>query len=114
VKLLRLLRTSLLLLRTGGTWADGDTWTNEDAARLSSFLRTPTGEKLSRRLRNAALALNAQAVQQAEPWRNGQAAGYMLATADLQTLSAEGALRDAQTPEEAATGADGSLEHLAP
>ena len=114
MKLLRLIRTAILLIRTGGTWADGDEWTNEDAARLTSFLRTPTGEKFSRRLRNSALALNAGAVQRAEPWRNGQAAGYMLAATDIQTLSAEGALRDAQTSEEVVTGADGSLDHLAP
>lgn len=114
MKLLRLFRTALVLLRTGGAWADGENWSPEDANRLAAFLRTETGEKLSSRLRNSALALNAQAVQQAEPWRNGQAAGYMLATVDLQTLSAEGALRDAQTSEEAATGAGSSLDHLAP
>lgn len=114
MKLLRLIRTVIVLLRTGGAWADGEAWSRDDAARLAAFLRTETGEKLSRRLRNSALALNAQAVQRAEPWRNGQAAGYMLATADIQTLSAEGALRDAQPSEETAIGADGSLDHLAP
>jgi hypothetical protein len=114
MKLIRLLRTALALLRTGGTWADGEAWSAEDANRLSAFLHTGTGRKLTRRLRNSALALNAQAVQQADGWRNGQAAGYMLATADIQTLSARDALRDAPTTEEAAIGADGSLDHLAP
>ena len=114
MKILRLIRTALLLLQTGGTWADGEEWTNDDAAALATFLRTGTGEKVARRLRNSALALNAQAVQRAEPWRNGQAAGYMLAVADLQTLSAEGALRDAQTSEDDAQGAASTLDHLAP
>jgi hypothetical protein len=114
VKLLRLIRTALLLLQTGGTWADGEEWTNEDAAHLASFLRTDTGEKVARRLRNSALAFNASAVQRSEPWRNGQAAGYMLAVADIQTLSAEGALRDAQTSEDDAQGAATDLAHLAP
>lgn len=114
MKLFRLIRTALFLIRTGGTWADGSEWTNADAAALSSFLRTETGEKLSRRLRNAALALNANAVQRSDPWRNGQAAGYMLAATDIQTLSAEGALRDAQTTEDDDAGAAAELEHLAP
>lgn len=114
MKLFRLIRTALLLLRTGGTWADGEQWTNEDAARLAAFLHGETGAKLARRLRNSALALNAGAVQRAEPWRNGQAAGYMLAVADIQTLSAEGALRDAQASEEDAQGAASILDHLAP
>lgn len=114
MKVLRLLKTAWLLLQTGGTWADGSEWTTEDAARLSFFLRTSTGEKFASRLRNSALALNASAVQRAEPWRNGQAAGYMLAATDIQTLSAQGSPQEAQNTEDAAAGADGSLEHLAP
>lgn len=113
MKLFRLIRTAILLLRTGGTWSDGAEWTHEDAARLAKFLRSETGEKFSHRLRNVVLSKNATAVQTGDALRCGQAFGYMLAVTDIQTLSAEGALRDAQ-PEEDAQGAASGLDHLAP
>ena len=113
-KLFRLLRTALFLIRTGGTWADGTDWTQDDARALASFLHSETGEKLSRRLRNVALSMNANAVQWSDAWRNGHAAGYMLAATDIQTLSADGAPQDSETSEEADAGAAAELAHLAP
>ena len=111
----RFFRTLFLLLSGAGTWVDGAEWTTDDEAALATFLGSETGAKLSARLRNASLSLNAGAVSSGGVRACGRAYGYMLAISDIQTLSARGSLGDAPTSEDAAgdTGG-GGLEHLNP
>jgi hypothetical protein len=56
--------------------------------------------------------MNAQAVQEGNAQGCGRAAGYMLAIADIQTLSASASPQEAQS-EQAGDGS-GLLEHLNP
>ena len=110
----RFFKTVFILLRHGGTWVDGADWTDDDTIALGGFLASETGTKLRARLRNASLSMNSTAVQSSDMHRNGVACGYMLAVADLQSLSVKGAPQDAQTSEDAADTGDSNLEHLNP
>lgn len=110
----RFFKTFFYLLSGAGTWVDGAEWSNDDALALGAFLRTETGAKLSARLRNASLSLNANAVQEGDHKTCGRAYGYMTAIADIQTLSAGGAPEDASNTEDDAEAGGGVLEHLNP
>lgn len=110
----RFFKTLLFLLSGAGTWIDGAEWNDDDKAALSRFLASNTGTKLSARLRNASLSLNAQAVQSGGHRICGRAFGYMLAISDIQTLSATVTPQEDQPSEDnSATGA-AILEHLNP
>lgn len=111
----RFFRTLFFLLSGAGTWIDGAEWTDDDKATLATFLTSETGTKLTARLRNASLSLNANAVASGGVRSCGRAYGYMLAISDIQTLSARGSLGDAPTTEDATGDTGGSgLEHLNP
>ena len=110
--MIRFFRVLFNLLRTYH-WENGSTWSDEDALRLKQTLASDFGIRLVARLRNASIMLNANAVQEGSPWKCGQASGYMLALADISTLSACGELESSQS-EDSSEGELESLAHLSP
>lgn len=110
---LRFIKAIRFALSTNSAWVDGAEWTGADEAALTSFLAGETGRKLTSRLRNSSLSMNAQAVQEGSAQGCGRAAGYMLAIADIQTLSASASPQEAQSENHDLTGIE-ALEHLNP
>jgi hypothetical protein len=113
MNLLRLIRAIRFLLSTNGAWVDGAEWTRNDTEALSKFLAGETGRRLTSRLRNSSLSMNAQAVQEGSAQACGRAAGYMLVLADIQTLSASSSPQEEHHESNDLTGIE-ALEHLTP
>ena len=111
--MMRLFRAIKLVLSTNSAWVDGVEWSRDDEAALSRFLTGDTGRKLTSRLRNSSLAMNAQAVQEGNLATCGRAAGYMLAIADLQSLSVSSSPQEERSEESDFMGI-ASLAHLTP
>jgi hypothetical protein len=113
MKILRFIRAIRFLLSTNSAWVDGAEWKGEDEVALAKFLSSDTGRKLTSRLRNSSLSMNAQAVQDGNVQACGRAAGYMLALADFQTLSASSSPQEEHTEGIDLTGIE-ALAHLTP
>jgi hypothetical protein len=95
-------------------WEDRSPWTDEDTLRLKQFLLSDVGVRLRTKLRNTSILINANSVQSGSEKACGQATGYMLCLADLQSLSGSGAPQ--QTADETSES-DGDLtgiEHMSP
>lgn len=110
----RFFRELKFLLTGAGTWCDGANWGPQDSETLRAFLLSETGTKLRARLRNVALSLNSSAVSRGQAHECGQAHGYALAIADIQTLSAQVEPQNDPLTEYAGDTGSSGLEHLAP
>ena len=111
MKLLRFFQIAWALYKGGGAWAEDCEWAASDSASLSHFLSGVSGRRLTARLRNASIRMNASAVQSPDPWASGRAAGYMLLIEDISALAAP---QTSEDPEEEAYGAGIPLENIAP
>jgi len=109
--MIRFLKIAWALYQGGGAWAEDCEWEASDAVSLRLFLSGESGRRLTARLRNASINMNASAVQSPDPWTAGRAAGYMLLIEDISALSAP---QVGQPDEEEAFGAGVPLESIAP
>lgn len=106
---MRFWRVFLSLVRTY-QWREVAPWLPADSESLSSYLASIPGRRLVQRLRNRSIEHNASAVQSGDRWDCGQASGYMLALADLYSLSVNG---EPESPENEDLPREGVEEFLA-
>jgi hypothetical protein len=95
-------------------WSDRSPWTDEDTLRLKQFLLSDVGVRLRTKLRNTSILINANSVQAGTEKACGQAVGYMLCLADLQSLSGSGTPQQTADETSETQGDLADLEHLSP
>ena len=104
----------LLDMVTFYPWNEQTPWTDEDTLRLKQFLLSDVGVRLRAKLRNTSILINASSVQTGSEKACGQAVGYMLCLADLQSLSGSGSPQPAADETSEGQGDLTGIEHLSP
>ena len=96
-------------------WTKLPPWTDDDKARLKSYLESNSGNHLALWLRNASIQYNARAVAKGDRWDCGLGYGYMLCLTDLQRLSVASEPQSPQTyDEDRQEGANDFIARMAP
>lgn len=105
----------LWILYNHWEWENNTPWSDEDSLRLYQILKGDFGVRFTAKLRNQSILINASAVQEGgNEWKSGQAAGYMLCIAHIQSLSASEEPGSSQSTDSNQGAFDDVVSHLAP